>query len=244
MKKSMVAALIGLAVGLGSVSSSQAEEAQPRSWAWSPVGIGLAAPLQLPYMESDVYGIRLGGFFGANAAVYGLDCGLAELTYEDFVGAQFSLLSWTEGSAYGLQASAFANVVELPAVGVQAACVNVDWTGFTGLQLGLVNYDIGFTGLQLGALLNWNTTVTTGLQAGLVNVDLDDFAGAAFGLVNKSNAMTGFQLGLVNVCREGTGCQVGLFNAAERLRGVQIGLLNLIANNRKLPVMVLANAAF
>ena len=47
----------------------------------------------------------------------------------------------------------------------------------------------------------------------------------------------------VNVAYDVTGCQLGLINACDRMHGVQIGLLNLI-NESKLPVMVIANAAF
>ena len=41
MKKSIAAAVIGLAVGLGLVIDSRADD---RAWRWSPLGIGLAAP--------------------------------------------------------------------------------------------------------------------------------------------------------------------------------------------------------
>ena len=81
MKKSVAVLLTGLVVGLGFVNASNADD---RAWAWSPVGIGLAAPIQLPYMTTDVYGLRLGGFFGANNDVYGLDLGVAEYSAGDF----------------------------------------------------------------------------------------------------------------------------------------------------------------
>ena len=58
-----------------------------------------------------------------------------------------------------------------------------------------------------------------------------------------AQTFTGFACGLVNVAYDVTGCQLGLINACDRMHGVQIGLLNLI-NESKLPVMVIANAAF
>lgn len=77
MKKLMVIA----ALTAGLVVSAQAEE---RAWAWSPLGMGIAAPVQLPFIQSDVYGIRIGGLFGYNADVYGLDAGVAEICSGDF----------------------------------------------------------------------------------------------------------------------------------------------------------------
>ncbi|MBQ0031449.1 MAG: hypothetical protein KBT68_01465, partial [bacterium] len=68
MMKSTKAMAIALAVGLGFNGLTNAED---RAWAWSPLGIGIAAPIQLPFVESDVYGIRIGGLFGYNHDVYG-----------------------------------------------------------------------------------------------------------------------------------------------------------------------------
>ena len=242
MKKPMVAMLIGLAAGLGLSQVAQAEE--ERSWNWSPLGIGIAAPLQLPFMETDVYGLRFGGFYGANNDVYGLDCGIVELEWGDFIGAQAALFTWAEGNAYGLQLGALANVVGGRAVGVQVGCVNVDWAGDTGLQLGLINYDTDFNGLQLGAIINWNNSASAGAQLGLINSNQDAFKGCAIGLVNYSGQFNGLQLGFVDIADEMTGVQLGLFNACHKLRGVQVGLLNLIEYNERLPIMVFANASF
>ena len=240
MKKSMVSLLIGLAVGLGFANASQAED---RTWNWSPLGVGIAAPLQLPFMESDVYGIRFGGFFGCNNEVRGIDCGVVELCTGSFMGVQGALFTWTEGNAYGLQVGALANVVNMNVVGVQAGCVNVDWSDATGLQLGLVNVDTAFVGVQLGGLLNWDTAPSYGVQLGLVNGDQDEFRGWAAGLVNYAVNCTGFQLGGFNVVDEMTGCQIGIVNACNKMRGVQIGLMNLICEGQ-LPAMVIANASF
>ena len=240
MKKSMVSLLIGLAVGLGFANASQADD---RAWSWSPLGIGLAAPLQLPFMESDVYGLRFGGFLGFNNDVRGIDLGVTELCTADFIGLQGALFTWTEGDVYGLQVGALANVVNSKTVGVQAGCVNADWGEVTGLQLGLINYDVAFAGLQLGGIVNWDTSASYGMQVGLANCDQDEFRGWSAGLVNYSVKYTGFQLGCFNSADEVTGYQVGLVNACNKMRGVQVGLVNLICDG-PLPVMVIANASF
>lgn len=240
MKKSMVSLLIGLAVGLGFATASQADD---RDWSWSPLGIGLAAPLQLPFMESDVYGLRFGGFLGFNNDVRGIDLGVTELCTADFIGLQGSLFSWTEGDVCGLQVGALANVVNLKVAGVQVGCVNVDWSDVTGLQIGSVNYDAAFAGVQLGGLVNWDTSASYGMQVATANCDQDEFRGFAVGVVDYAVKYTGLQLGGFNVADEATGCQIGLVNACNKMRGVQIGLLNLICEG-PLPAMVVANASF
>ena len=241
MKKSVAIVLTGLAVGLGFISESRADE---RSWAWSPLGIGLAAPIQLPFVESDVYGLRLGGFFGYNHDVCGLDAGVAEMTAGDFAGIQASAMSWTRGSVYGIQCAALANVVMGNAIELQVAPLNVNWGDTIGLQAGVVNYDSNFKGIEVGALVNWNTTMFYGLELGAINANQNEIAGCAIaGLVNYSEKFSGFALSPVNVSYEVEGCQIGVVNACDRLHGVQIGVVNLITES-KLPIMVLANASF
>ena len=50
MRKSTVFAAVALAVAFGA-TSARAEE---RAWEWSPLGIGIAAPIQLPFMSQMV----------------------------------------------------------------------------------------------------------------------------------------------------------------------------------------------
>lgn len=241
MNKSTKIALAALAVALGFSSVSQADD---RAWAWSPLGIGLAAPIQLPFMESDVYGLRFGGFLGYNNDVYGIDAGIAEFCADSFAGLQASALSWTEGDAYGVQCALFGNVVGSSAYGLQAGAINVAWDDSYGIQLGLINYDVSFSGIQFSGIINWNNTPSCGLQASLINGNQDEFAGASIGaLVNYGERHRGFQCGLVNATYDMTGCQIGLFNACDHMHGVQIGLLNLICESR-VPLMVLMNAWF
>ncbi|MGN0833829.1 MAG: hypothetical protein ACI4RD_09320 [Kiritimatiellia bacterium] len=241
MKKSMMAMTLGLALGLGLSAETRAEE---RTWDWSPVGIGLAAPIQVPFVQSDVYGLRLGGFFGYERNVYGLDCGLAEVCSGDFAGLQLAAFSWTESNVYGVQCSALANVAGGQMKALQVGCVNTVWGDVVGGQLGLVNYTTDFCGAQFGGVINWNVLASSGLQVGLVNANQGEFTGWAFGgVVNYADIFRGFGCGLVNVAYEVTGFQLGLVNACDRMHGVQFGLLNLICNS-KLPIMVVANAAF
>lgn len=241
MNKSTKAVMIALAICFGFNSIAQADD---RAWAWSPIGIGIAAPAQLPFMSSDVYGIRFGGFLGYNNDVYGIDCGVAELCTGSFAGIQASALSWTEGDVYGVQAGLLGNVVNGKGIMGQIGAVNVIWDDAGGLQVGLINYDSAFAGLQVGGIINWNNAASYGFQCSLINGNQDEFVGMSVGgLVNYGEKFKGFQCGLINATYEVTGYQLGVVNACDRMHGVQIGLINLICESR-LPIMVIANAWF
>lgn len=241
MKKSLIAFAAGLALVAGLATAARADD---RAWPWSPIGIGIAAPLQLPYVDSDIYGLRLGGFLGDNNDVYGVGLSLTEMTAGTFAGLQMSAFSWTEGDVYGAQFGVLANVVCGRGTAYQSALVNVVQDDFCGAQLGLINYDTGFVGLQFGGILNWNNSAAFGVEFGLVNANQDEYVGAALGaLVNYSAKFRGLSCGLFNVAYEVTGVQLGVFNACDRLHGIQFGLVNMICESR-LPIMVLANAQF
>ena len=238
MKKSVAAVVIGLAVGL--VFTSRADE---RAWSWSPLGIGIAAPAQIPFMDSDVYGLRIGGFAGINHDVYGLDVDVAAITTGDFAGLEAAGFTWTEGSVYGVQGAAFANVVCEHLIALQFAPVNIVRGDAAGIQCGVANYDGSFAGLQFGAAVNWNIAPSCGLEISAVNANQDEFIGWEVGFVNYSDRLMGFGLGFVNVAYEVTGYQLGVVNACDDLHGFQFGLVNLVCNS-KLPIMVVANASF
>ena len=241
MKKSMIAAMIGLAIGTGFTNAARAEE--QRSWNWSPLGIGIAAPIQLPFMETDVHGLRIGGLFGCNQDVCGLDAGLCEVSSGSFAGVGAAAFNWVGKNAYGLQVGALANVVALDAYGLEAGLVNVVHGGFTGLQLGLVNYDANFAGGRFG-LVNWSKTTSAGFDIGLVSVSGEDFAGLKLGALNLADRFVGAQIGLFNLSDgPSTGFQLGLVNAANYFTGLQLGIINLICKG-PLPVMLIANASF
>lgn len=240
MKKLMTIVAIALTVATG---LSEARAAGERTWEWSPLGLGIAAPIQLPFTETDVYGIRLGGLFGSNADVCGLDVSLAALERGQMVGVQVAGFTWAVQDVYGLQVGAVANVVRENVVGVQLGLVNADFGELNdGLAVGAVNYSLAYDGVQVAAL-NWNATVSAGVQVGVGNYAAEEYAGGAVGAVNLAGAMTGCQLGAVNCANDVTGCQIGFVNATERLHGVQIGALNLVTES-VLPIMVVVNASF
>ena len=235
MKKTLIAA--ALAAGIAGFAG-----AEDRAWAWSPLGIGIAAPLQLPFTDTDIYGLRFGGVFGWNAAVYGIDAGVASLETGSFSGIQGAAFTWASDSVYGIQLAAVANVVDGNVYGMQFAPVSVDWGDVWGMQLGVVDYCNSFHGVQFGAL-NWNNTQSHGWQVAVANADQEEFVGCAIGAVNYSLRFTGCQIGAVNTADSFAGCQIGVVNAVQRMRGVQIGVVNMICES-PLPIMVIANASF
>ena len=235
MKKTLFAAVLAAGV----VGFAKADD---RAWAWSPLGIGIAAPVQLPFVDSDIYGLRLGGFFGWNAEMFGLDASVVSLETENMAGIQCAAFTWTSESAYGIQGSLVANVVDGNVYGLQASAVNVDWGDVWGAQLGIVDYCNSFHGIQLSAL-NWNNMTSHGGQAAVVNANQDEFVGFSAGVINYSMKSTGCQLGVFNFADSMTGCQIGVINAAQRARGVQIGFINMICE-APLPIMIVANTSF
>ena len=238
MKRTLIAA--ALAATLGFAGNARAED---RVWAWSPLGIGIAAPLQLPFTDSDIYGLRFGGLFGWNADVFGVDAGLVSLENGGLAGIQASAFSWTSGWAAGIQAAGIANVADENFYGLQTAPVNVDWGDVWGWQEGAVNVVNSLRGIQFG-VFNWVNSTAYGWQSGAIgNATQEEFIGYAEGLVNYAMRMTGCQIGVVNLADEATGVQIGVFNAVERMSGVQIGVLNLICEG-PVPFMVVANANF
>ena len=236
MKKTLAAA--ALAAGMACLA-----KADDRTWASSPIGVGIAAPIQVPYVETDIRGFRFGGLFGWNADMVGLDLGVASLETGEMRGLQLSAFSWTCESVYGLQLSGLANVADGNVFGWQNGAFNVDLGEVWGLQIGVVDYCNSFHGWQIGGL-NWNNTPSHGWQVGAANADQEEFTGFSLGgVVNFAPRMTGCQIGAVNVADSMTGVQIGFFNAVQRMRGLQIGAVNIICDGM-LPIMVIVNASF
>ena len=186
MKKSLVVAALASALCL-------VNEVRAGNAGWSPVGLGLCAPVQFPSAHADVYGLRFGGLYGANADVYGLDVGLVE-GLENFVGIQVAAVGLSHSTAGGLQ----------------AALVTFDTT-FIGLQVAALNWDNGDSaGVQFAAV-NANQSDFTGWSAGALNASLR-YTGFQLGVFNFADDLTGFQLGVINATQRLSGLQIGVLN--------------------------------
>ena len=190
MKKLMIVAVAALT--LGAVLESKAEN---ENWKYSPIGLGIAAPVQIPFTDSHVYGIRLGGIFGWNADVYGIDCGFAQ---------------YASGNEGAPQVGAI-NVVGGDFDGLQVGAVNVVGAEVAGVQVGVLNWaELNAVGLQV-ALANTVARETTGIAIGGVQFS-DSVEGGQIGIVNLSNYVYGFQFGVINACDDIGGVQIGCIN--------------------------------
>jgi hypothetical protein len=167
----------------------------------APLQISLWSPIQLVEKDSVICGVRLDLLMGENAAVYGLDVGLANIA----------------GRLKGLQAGGILNRVkgnvDTRSWGMQIAGItnNDDKAPFTGIQLaGLVNDfdDASFTGVQIAGLMNDN--------------DKASYTGAQIALLSNQNygsKVTGLQVALFNQAQKFNGLQVGLGNGVSAAEG-------------------------
>ena len=108
----------------------------------TPLSLGLVAPVQLPWGDWNVRGVRVSLLYGRCSDLTGLDLGLWNTVNEDAVGLQMGVVN----------AVARLN-------GVQAGCFN-GAIYFKGLQVGLINYAEGARGIQIGLI---NVITNTGL---------------------------------------------------------------------------------
>ena len=190
MKKLMFAAVAALTLGFATTAKAESD-----TWKWSPIGLGIVAPAQIPFTDSHVYGLRLGGILGWSENMMGLDCGLANVA---------------DGVEYALQAGVF-NVVKGDFGGVQFGGINYNGAITDGLQIGVGNWtSLNFTGVQFAAV-NVEQRQLVGLAFGGVNY-ADSVAGGQFGCINLANEVTGCQIGVINACDEMHGIQIGAIN--------------------------------
>lgn len=238
MKKSMIVATLALAASFALETRADDE----REWDWSPVGFGIAAPVQLPYTYTDIKGARFGGFYGYNRNVYGFDMGFVGMELDDFKGCQLAAFTWSSGAVVGAQFGLFANIVHDTTTGFQFGLANVDYGDVVACQFGAINSVGAFKGVQVG-MFNWDGLEYYGLQFGIVNYARGKFEGCAFGILDYTAELKGAQIGLFNSATTVKGVQVGLVNACETISGFQLGLVNMITES-PVPLMVLANGTF
>jgi len=139
-------ALLGLSIVAVAALAPSPARAQEK-----PVNLALVTPIQIFPEDQVIKGVRLNLIYGRNAAVTGLDVGIANHILGEGTGVQWGLVN-ISGSF----------------VGWQNAWVNVSEQNFEGFQWGLVNSAGRISGLQL-ALVNYAKRAN-GIQIGLVNI--------------------------------------------------------------------------
>lgn len=202
---------------------------------WTPVAIGLATPVQLPWGINmwDVYGLDFNVFYSDAPKMYGLDIGgFATVVRKDTVGCVFSaLFNGAFGDVYGLRATPGVNLTDGTVYGAEM--------GLIGLREKIYGLDIQFLG---SAQHN-----VCGLQmSGLANVsDVESYGCTVAGGANIARDAYGLQFAcLFNMAEELHGAQVGLVNYADYCpNGFQVGLVNIIMSNQ-LKVLPFVNGCF
>lgn len=233
MKQSIKFGIIAFA--LAAVSSAYAADAETESEyeaiGWTPVEIGLASPVQLPWgcHQWDIFGLGLNVIWNDAPKMYGLGIGgIAMATRNDMCGLQIGgLCNWATEDVYGLRLTIGGNITFGTTYGSDIglfAYRDGDMWGFDAEFIG--SYQKRFWGVQIGGL----ATVCTEQSYGCAIALLCNWAPVAYG----------FDLSIFNYTTELHGCQLGLVNYARECPwGFQIGLVNIIMDNswKVLPIV-------
>jgi hypothetical protein len=180
--------VLGLALltGFGLANHSHA--------ALSPVGIGLFPPLQFPFEDTAIVGVRANLLWGKHRNVSGFDVGvLMNTTTINFSGLLqvAGLINHNKGSTgiLGAQIGGLANINKNKAriYGIQASA----GVNYSGAESTLV-------GLAIAPIAN--------------HAPHSKIVGAQIGLYNKARSVYGFQIGLINSAENLHGLQIGLIN--------------------------------
>lgn len=203
---------------------------------WTPIAIGLASPVQLPWGSAqwDVFGLDLGILWADAPKMYGLGIGgVAMATRDDMIGMQVSgLCNWATKDVCGMRATLGLNATYGTTYGFEAGCFAYRPADMWGVDVELLgSYLKNFWGWQIGGIVNFTTEQSYGWSLCVGG----NMARVAYGCQTA---------GIFNFTDELHGCQIGLVNFAERCPwGFQIGLVNIIMDN-KVKVLPLVNCYF
>ena len=227
----MAATAISPVFAQGSQGEVELEE-EDLSVGWTPIALGVASPVQLPWGSHkwDVFGLDLGIIWADNPKMYGLGiAGIAMATRDEMRGVQLSALcNWASKDVSGMRVTLGGNFCYGNTYGV----------------------DVGLFGYRTGEVWGWDTEFVGsyqpkawGLQiAGIANVCSEQSYGCSVAIgTNWAPVSYGCDVAaLFNYTTELHGCQIGLVNyARECAWGFQIGLINIIMDNswKVLPIV-------
>ena len=226
------------ALALAAMQSVRADEAKEavaeESYGGSPVAIGLATPVQVPWgwNKWDVYGLDLNVFLSQAPVCWGLQIGgLGNMTSRELMGLGIGgLFNWANGDVYGLRTTLGLNYN--------------DGTVY-GLELGGVGYHKDVVGCEIECACCIQENIV-GFNASLIgSYTKHESYGCTMGAVNIAETAYGCQVALAyNHADELHGCQIGIVNYCRECPwGFQIGLVNIILDN-KVKVLPLVNCYF
>ena len=238
MNKSIKIGFAALAVAASvNVFAEDVEaESEYEAIGWTPIAIGIASPVQLPWGSHkwDVFGLDLNIIWSDAPKMYGLGIGgIAMATRDDMLGLQISgLCNWATKDVYGVRATLGANISFGTVYGWDAGGFAYRDGDMWGLDTEFIGaYGKKFWGAQIAGIVNLATEQSYGLTAAIGG--------------NMAKVAYGCQLGAVfNFTDELHGCQIALVNFAKECPwGFQIGLVNIIMDN-SIKVLPLVNGYF
>ena len=236
MNRTFKFALAALALAaIAPANAQQSETSSSEPVGWTPVALGLATPVQLPWGLNrwDVYGLDVNLFYSDAPDVIGLDVGgLATVVRKEMKGLQVGgLFNFNGEDVYGLRATLGLNLARRSVYGMEAGLLafSDNVYGLSVHFLGAAQHNV--SGLQVSGLANVTETQSYGCT----------IAGAC----NLARISYGLQLALIyNMTDELHGAQIGLVNFADYCpNGFQIGLVNIIMSN-KVKVLPFVNGYF
>ena len=200
---------------------------------WTPVQIGLFAPVSIPWgFDWDVKGFDLDLFYMETVKLNGLGVsGIASRNRDELRGVLVSgLCNWNDKDVRGITATLGANLCFADLYGV-----NVSTFGLRNMMKGL---DANLIGSYQRDFVGWQTSC-------ICNFNENECTGASFALaLNMAKIETGFQAAFINSAAELNGVQIGIINVAQECPwGLQLGLINIILDNR-VKILPIVNGYF
>ena len=232
LKSGIVAGALAALVSVQQVRAADTSEIE--SYGWTPIAIGIATPVTLPWgFDWDVFGLDVNLFYSDCNTMYGIEVGgLGSVARKNMGGIQVAAAcNFVNGDAYALQASIFNLDNGLFAgIGADVAAMRRTTVGLTADIIGAGSSG-NFYGWQIAGIGSAMKEDMWGFQSAL-----------GFNLARRAH---GLQAALIyNQTEDLHGAQIGLINyAAECQGGFQIGLVNIIRTNRW-PVLPIVNAYF
>ena len=230
MNKCIKLGLVAAALSAVVPAFAEVEEEEEGAVGWTPLALGLASPVQLPWgsHQWDVFGLNLGLIWTDAPKMYGLDVtGIASASRDDLKGLKVAgLCNWNSADVYGMRVTIGCNYCAGAEYGWDTGLFAIR-EAMWGVDVELVgSHQEEFHGVQIGGLANVSKSLSYG-------------AGVALAC-NWAPKMYGFDLAIFNYTKELHGCQLGIVNyAAECPWGFQIGLINIIMDNswKVLPIV-------
>ena len=236
MNRTIKTILAALAVSTAAAAYAQDVEEESSPVGWTPIALGIATPVQLPWGIDrwDVYGLDLNLFYSDAPTMIGLDVGgFATVVRRETMGVVASgLFNFGLENVYGLRGTIGLNLARRSVYGFEFGTLSfADYTcGLSAHILG--NVQRRQCGLQIAGIGNFSS--------------IESYGCSIAGLCNLARTAYGAQIALIyNMTDELHGAQIGLVNYTDDCRngGFQIGLVNIIMSNR-LKVLPIVNGYF